>query len=490
STSISSNEFRIANSQHDDADAFFTDRQQEQQQYSIQQKTDDEEWDDTRRWVDELDLNTSFIPQQQSRGVGPIGMSRDSLSAGNNLLQSSHNRRGQHMPASQIAGISQATPIEIDLKAKMASITIQRWYRKIRMRRKMAEAALKRVLEQKKIEHQASMERTKELEKLSLLEQKKNREDKQRQTRLTALKEAQQRKKQQYENHNKLDERRPSTPNHRPSSAKHRTNPSSPPLPPSPYVDEKITSPHSTSTLSSTSKVTLTDVYDTLRKLEEVERFPIQPTHENDSAYLIDPTSFVDELPPPPPQAPNRVNSILSYLDEANRNDVIVESVRSQKSTTRETSTPATVRFTTPPQSTRQQQQPKKLSQSVVITQNRSSPSVDQQTKQGTKITTPHKSLMVAVQPVKSTEEDFEDDEGELTRTAQDVTETVLQLRMDNEEKQRQLIILQQRLNQQRELNIRHAKESERELEHRLQLQKDDYETTVQRHLTFIDQVC
>ncbi|CAF3686703.1 unnamed protein product [Rotaria sp. Silwood1] len=211
-------------------------------------------------------------------------------------------------------------------------------------------------------------------------------------------------------------------------------------------------------------------------------------------AYLIYPTSVssvIDELPPPP-QAPNRVDSILSYLDEANRNDVIVESVRSQKSTTREISTPATVRFTTPPQSTRQQQQqqPKKLSQSVSITQHRASPSVDQQAKQGTKITTPHKSLTATVQPVKSAEEDIEDEDREATRTAQDVTETVLQLRMDNEEKQRQLIIFQQRLNQQRELNIRHAKESERELEHRLQLQKDDYEATIQRHLTFIDQVC
>lgn len=74
-------------------------------------------------------------------------MSRDSLSHGttnNQLLQSSHNRRGQHMPASQIAGIAQDTAMEADLKAKMASITIQRWYRKIQMRRKAAEAALKR----------------------------------------------------------------------------------------------------------------------------------------------------------------------------------------------------------------------------------------------------------------------------------------------------------------------------------------------------------
>ncbi len=74
-------------------------------------------------------------------------MSRDSLNHGTtntNLLQSSHNRRGQHMPASQIAGIAHDTAMEVDLKTKMASITIQRWYRKIQMRRKMGEAALKR----------------------------------------------------------------------------------------------------------------------------------------------------------------------------------------------------------------------------------------------------------------------------------------------------------------------------------------------------------
>lgn len=45
-----------------------------------------------------------------------------------------------------------------------------------------------RVLEQKKIEHQASLDRNKELEKLALLEQKRNREDKIRQTRLITAK--------------------------------------------------------------------------------------------------------------------------------------------------------------------------------------------------------------------------------------------------------------------------------------------------------------
>ena len=105
-------------------------------------------------------------------------------------------------------------------------------------------------------------------------------------------------------------------------------------------------------------------------------------------AYLTDPNSSPRINDEPPPQAPSRVNSILSYLDEANRNHVITESVRSQKSTTREASTPATVRFTTPPHSSRQQQQqqPRKLAQSVTASHVRASPSVDQQTKQGTKV--------------------------------------------------------------------------------------------------------
>lgn len=137
--------------QHDDVDGFFTDHENQQQQ-SFHKKTNEDEWDDTHRWIDEIHpINSSFTSsqQQRNRGIGPIGMSRDSLNGGTkgtNLLQSSHNRREQHMPASQIAGIAQATPIEADLKAKMASITIQRWYRKIQMRRKMAEAALKRFL--------------------------------------------------------------------------------------------------------------------------------------------------------------------------------------------------------------------------------------------------------------------------------------------------------------------------------------------------------
>lgn len=42
---------------------------------------------------------------------------------------------------------------------------------------------------------------------------------------------------------------------------------------------------------------------------------------------------------------------------------------------------------------------------------------------------------------------------------------------------------------QQRELTLRHEKEKEKELSRKFQLQKEQYESTIQRQLTFIDQV-
>lgn len=42
---------------------------------------------------------------------------------------------------------------------------------------------------------------------------------------------------------------------------------------------------------------------------------------------------------------------------------------------------------------------------------------------------------------------------------------------------------------QQRALTLRHEKEKERELMRKFQLQKEQYESTIQRQLSFIDQV-
>ena len=62
-------------------------------------------------------------------------------------------------------------------------------------------------------------------------------------------------------------------------------------------------------------------------------------------------------------------------------------------------------------------------------------------------------------------------------------------LRMELDNKQKSVEMLQKALSQQRELTVYHAKEMEKEGQRRMDLQKQEYEATVQRHQCFIDQL-
>ncbi|XP_035467999.1 centrosomal protein of 131 kDa isoform X5 [Scophthalmus maximus] len=73
--------------------------------------------------------------------------------------------------------------------------------------------------------------------------------------------------------------------------------------------------------------------------------------------------------------------------------------------------------------------------------------------------------------------------------TAAEVTGSMMRIKLELEEKKRMVNMLQAALAQQRELTVRHVKETEKELNRNLQLQKEQYEATIQRHLTFIDQL-
>uniref|UniRef100_A0A3Q2YDB0 Centrosomal protein 131 n=1 Tax=Hippocampus comes TaxID=109280 RepID=A0A3Q2YDB0_HIPCM len=73
--------------------------------------------------------------------------------------------------------------------------------------------------------------------------------------------------------------------------------------------------------------------------------------------------------------------------------------------------------------------------------------------------------------------------------TAAQVSGSIMRIKMELEEKKRLVEMLQNALAQQRELTVQHVKETEKELSRNLQLQRDQYEATVQRHLTFIDQL-
>ncbi|KAM4691560.1 centrosomal protein of 131 kDa isoform 1-T1 [Rhinophrynus dorsalis] len=72
---------------------------------------------------------------------------------------------------------------------------------------------------------------------------------------------------------------------------------------------------------------------------------------------------------------------------------------------------------------------------------------------------------------------------------ATEVTSSMLKLRLEMEEKRRAISLLQTALAQQRELTVRHVKQTEKELGHQLKQQSEQYEATIQRHLSFIDQL-
>uniref|UniRef100_UPI003AADA9DB centrosomal protein of 131 kDa isoform X2 n=1 Tax=Centroberyx gerrardi TaxID=166262 RepID=UPI003AADA9DB len=73
--------------------------------------------------------------------------------------------------------------------------------------------------------------------------------------------------------------------------------------------------------------------------------------------------------------------------------------------------------------------------------------------------------------------------------TAAEITGSMMRLKLELDEKRRTVNMLQTALAQQRELTVRHVKETEKELNRNFQLQKEQYEATIQRHLAFIDQL-
>ncbi|KAJ4941005.1 hypothetical protein JOQ06_027292 [Pogonophryne albipinna] len=73
--------------------------------------------------------------------------------------------------------------------------------------------------------------------------------------------------------------------------------------------------------------------------------------------------------------------------------------------------------------------------------------------------------------------------------TAAEVTGSMMRIKLELEEKKRTVNMLQTALAQQRQLTVRHVKETEKELNRNFQLQKEQYEATIERHLTFIDQL-
>ncbi|KAJ7425113.1 centrosomal protein of 131 kDa [Willisornis vidua] len=77
----------------------------------------------------------------------------------------------------------------------------------------------------------------------------------------------------------------------------------------------------------------------------------------------------------------------------------------------------------------------------------------------------------------------------QVSAVATEVTSSMMRLKLEVEEKKRAISLLQTALAQQRELTDRHVKQTEQELSYQLRLQREQYEAAIQRHLAFIDQL-
>ncbi|KAM5216884.1 centrosomal protein of 131 kDa [Hipposideros larvatus] len=82
----------------------------------------------------------------------------------------------------------------------------------------------------------------------------------------------------------------------------------------------------------------------------------------------------------------------------------------------------------------------------------------------------------------------LEEGTGRLESTSE-MSVSAMRLKLEVEEKKQALVLLQRALAQQRDLTVRRVKETEKELGRQLRQQKEHYEATIQRHLSFIDQL-
>jgi len=76
-----------------------------------------------------------------------------------------------------------------------------------------------------------------------------------------------------------------------------------------------------------------------------------------------------------------------------------------------------------------------------------------------------------------------------LSLSTLDLAHEVITLHLQLEEKSKSISLLQQTLNQQRELAVRNARNAARDMKTRMSEQKGEYESAVARHQKFIDQV-
>ncbi|XP_072414876.1 centrosomal protein of 131 kDa isoform X2 [Chiloscyllium punctatum] len=369
-----------------------------------------------------------------------------------------------------------------------AVITIQRWYRRHSQRRKASQAALKRLLATKKQEREQEMlvESDQERQRKKSEERKRIREEKARQARKAAIEELQQKRAEKAAEDKRISEEEIAMLQERGKIAKRKTirpvrvNNRSPDhsriksknsvADPEVHSNQRTESPphlcvnteepqnqpqdviegevpveeqEIMTTSLTQSKTTLNDVLDTLKLLEEEPKLFTGPkVHKKDKYAWIDEDCDSTSLTADNLEKLGQIEQASGLptasplLSEAKLQSIMSFLDEMEKS---------------------EQERPKSRS------------------------STAPKEVLLSEEELSHLEQ--------ASVMATEVTSSMIRLKLEFEEKKRAIVMLQTALAQQKELTMHHMKEAEKEMCQRIKMQKEQYESTIQRHLAFIDQL-
>ncbi|XP_054149041.1 centrosomal protein of 131 kDa isoform X1 [Melozone crissalis] len=429
---------------------------------------------------------------EDGEGSSSLVKSQKNFSS-NNIMTHNNNNSSSSVPRRR--EVTEEEAERFIQQVNMAAVTIQRWYRRHSQRHRTAAAALGRLMAAKREERQQRMEEGNilDLQERKEEERRKIREEKARLARHAAIQELQQKRAQKaletkrsaeeqvlVKESRRVPKKKPgakpaSARNASPASSLTKANnaeanspsaaselegsslgaPGSVPLQ-DPGAEDKLQDVSSRETGNedletaaaagsrAPSKVTLNELLDTLRLLEEEpELLPPPKLLKKDRCAWMDrqePSSnslTADNLekfgklnhPPGVPEdgallSEAKLQSIISFLDEMEKSE---------------------------------QERPRSAASA-----------------------TQRESFLL--------EEELAHVE-QVSAVATEVTSSMMRLKLEVEEKKRAISLLQTALTQQRELTDRHVKQTEKELSQQLRLQREQYEAAIQRHLAFIDQL-
>ncbi|NXN79888.1 CP131 protein, partial [Bombycilla garrulus] len=412
----------------------------------------------------------------------------------NNIMTCNNNNSSSSSSVSRRREVTEEEAERFIQQVNLAAVTIQRWYRRHSQRHRTAAAALGRLMAAKREERQQRMEEGNilDLQERKDEERRKIREEKARLARQAAIQELQQKRAQKasetkrsaeepvlVKESRRLPKKKPgaksaSGRNVSPASSLTKANNAEPNSPsaagemegssletpgsvPSqdPGAEDKLQDVSSremgneeletavTAGSRAPSKVTLNELLDTLRLLEEEpellsppkllrkDRYAWMDREPSSNSLTADNLEKFGKLNHPPgvPEdgallSEAKLQSIISFLDEMEKSE---------------------------------QERP------------RSAASATQ------------REAFLLEEELAHVEQ--------VSAVATEVTSSMMRLKLEVEEKKRAISLLQTALTQQRELTDRHVKQTEKELSHQLRLQREQYEAAIQRHLAFIDQL-